>query len=211
MKKFTNEDCMDLMARHEDKHFDLAIVDPPYGIDAGEMKMGKGKKDWLSSAWDKCTPSDKYFFELFRVSKKQIIWGGNYFGLPISAGWIYWNKIRLKDISFSDGELAWTNFLNVLKQIDLKYDGFLGRDNVRIHPTQKPIALYKQLLYKYAKYGDLILDTHVGSASSLIACEEMGFSYEGCELDADYYKTACERIELYRAQGKLELEVSNEP
>src|SRR5690554_6315986 len=143
-----NDDCMHGLKRFPDKCFDLAIVDPPYGIGASEMTMGKGlKKKWnKGKRWDIETPSPEYWQELRRVSKNQIVWGGNYFELPTTGGWIYWNKQRGKDVSFSDGELAWTNFLNTIKQINCRYDGFIGADDVRIHPTQKPVRLYEMIL-----------------------------------------------------------------
>ena len=199
---YTQEDCMVGMARYPDKYFDLAIVDPPYGIGASEMTMGKGKnKRWdKGKEWDSETPNAEYFVELFRVSSKQIIWGGNYFELGTTGGWIFWDKCRDKDLSFSDGELAWTNFLNVIKKAPIRYDGFIGADKHRIHPTQKPVALYKWLLKNYAKEGDKILDTHVGSASSLIACYDMGFDAVGFELDEDYYQQSKKRLEREMAQ-----------
>ena len=151
-----NMDCMELMAQFPDKHFSLAIVDPPYGIGASEMKMGKGKnQQWAKGKpWDNSPPNKDYFAEIFRVSKNQIIWGGNYFELPLVGGWIFWDKQRDKEVSFSDGELAWTNFLSVIRKAPVRYDGVIGMDANRIHPTQKPVALYKWLLHNYAKQGD---------------------------------------------------------
>jgi len=199
-----NIDCMTAMAEMPDKAFDLAIVDPPYGIGAGNMQMGKGKnKLWNRSNWDTATPTDEYFSELFRVSQKQIIWGGNYFSLPSTGGWLFWNKDRQKDVSFADGELAWTSFLNVLKEVKIRFDGFIGADDVRIHPTQKPIALYKWLLTNYAKDGDSILDTHLGSGSSRIAAYDLGFDFVGYELDKDYFEAQEKRFADHIAQPKL--------
>jgi len=210
---FTNEDCMELMARYPDKHFDLAIVDPPYGISdfSPDAWHGRGKlRDRafkrLNSTFDKIKPNKEYFMELFRVSKNQIIFGGNYFELPPTRGIIFWDKMQPWK-NFSQFEYAWSSFNVPAKKIELT-----SAASEKIHPTQKPIALYKWLLLNYAKPGDLILDTHVGSASSLIACEELGFDYVGCELDADYYRAACERIEKYRSQPQLfagELHVQN--
>ncbi len=185
---YQNIDCMELMANLKDKEIDLAIVDPEYGIDAANMQMGKGKnKLWVKKDWDKSKPNDLYFSELFRVSKKQIIWGGNYFNLPVTGGYIFWDKDSQKDLSFADGELAWTSFLNNIKKLTIKYDGFLGADNIRMQPTQYPVKLYVWRLTNYAKPNDLILDTHCGSASSLIACENLGYKYIASELDKDYY------------------------
>jgi site-specific DNA-methyltransferase (adenine-specific) len=218
-----NTDCMEFMRGLPDKAYDLAIVDPPYGIGASEMKMGKGKnKQWSSGKdWDNHTPNADYFMELFRVSRNQIIFGGNYFELPKTGGWIYWNKMRGKDVSFSDGELAWTNFLTVIKQADVRYDGFIGADDERIHPTQKPITLYKWILGNYAKqsfrcghkhekeYNHLcdtcknpikILDTHGGSMSIAIACHDMGFDLDLCELDKDYFEAGKARFEAHVAK-----------
>ncbi len=200
-----NMDCMELMAQYPDKHFDLAIVDPPYGIGASEMQMGKGlNKIWKKGKqWDIAIPDASYFEELERVSKKRIIWGGNYFALPQSGGWIFWDKDRGKDLSFADGELAWTNFLTVLKKATVRYDGFIGADKTRIHPTQKPVKLYDWLLRNYANGGDKILDTHMGSGSIAIACHYAGFHLAASELDADYFKAACERIKRETAQQTL--------
>lgn len=202
---FYNMDCLEAMREFPDKFFSLAIIDPPYGIGASEMTMGKGaKKKWAKDkSWDSEVPDETFFNELFRVSERQIIWGGNYFNLPLTGGWIFWDKQRDKDVSFSDGELAWTSFLNVLKKAPIRYDGFIGRDAERIHITQKPIALYTWLLTNYAHRGDKILDTHVGSASSLIACHRMGFEYWGFELDKSYFQSAAERLEKEKSMQPL--------
>ena len=193
---------MELMKEFEDNYFDLAICDPPYGIDAGNMQMGKGlNQKWTKDKnWDNEIPTAEYFAELKRVSKKQIVWGGNYFDLPKTGGWIYWNKMRGKDVSFSDGELAWTNFLTTIKQIDCRYDGFIGADANRIHPTQKPVKLYSKVLHKFAEKGMKILDTHLGSGSIAIACHYAGFDLTACEIDTDYYNEAMKRIKNETAQ-----------
>jgi len=200
-----NTDCMAYMSTLPDKAFELAIVDPPYGIGAGEMNMGKGKnKTWgASKKWDDESPSPEYFTELMRVSKNQIIWGGNYFDLPKTGGWIFWDKERGKDVSFADGEMAWTNFLSVAKKAPVRFDGFIGADLSRIHPTQKPVTLYKWLLSRYAKPGDRILDTHGGSGSICIACHDLGYDLTWMELDPDYYAAACKRYQAHAAQGQL--------
>ena len=204
MVELFNIDCMEYMKTLPDKAFDLAIVDPEYGIDAANMQMGKGKnKKWTKKDWDKSTPDESYFIELFRVSERQVVFGGNYFDLPKTGGWIFWDKFREKDVSFSDGELAWTNFLPTLKKIVVRYDGFIGSDGDKIHPTQKPIKLYKKILTKYASVGQKILDTHLGSGSSAIAAHQMDFDFVGCELDKDYYEAACKRFKEQTAQTKL--------
>ena len=200
-----NIDCMAYMATLPDKAFDLAIVDPPYGIGASEMQMGTGKNKKYSKGknWDNETPPKEYFDELFRVSKNQIIWGGNYFNLPLIKGWIIWDKLLNKEVSFADGEMAWNSFDKVLKIIKHQYSGFIGADNERIHPTQKPIKLYEKLLDLYAKKDQKILDTHLGSGSIAIACNNLGFDLVGCELDQDYYKAACNRVTLATAQERM--------
>jgi len=196
---------MELMARYPDKYFDLAIVDPPYGIGASEMTMGNGKnkKYKKGKIWDNETPNQEYFEELFRVSKNQIIWGGNYFSLPLTKSWIFWDKGINGDCDFADGELAWISFNKVLRIAPIRYKGFLGADTERIHPTQKPIKLYKWLLDKYAKQGDKILDTHLGSGSIAIACHDYGFDLTACELDKEYFDKAMQRINNHTAQQKL--------
>jgi site-specific DNA-methyltransferase (adenine-specific) len=201
----TNEDNMKLMGRYEDNHFDLAIVDPPYGIGASEMTMGSGrnKKYTKGKKWDNETPNKEYFNELVRVSKNQIIWGGNYFDLPLTKSWIFWDKGIYGDCDFADGELAWTSFKKVLRVAQIRYKGFLGADLQRIHPTQKPVKLYKWLLKNYANEGDKILDTHLGSGSIAIACHDLGFDLTACELDTEYYNAAMKRIEDHKKQLQL--------
>lgn len=203
----TNEDNMELMARYEDNHFDLAIVDPPYGINASEMTMGSGKNKKYNKGkkWDNETPSKEYFNELQRVSKNQIIWGGNYFAdkLKPSRCYVFWDKGIYADCDFADGELAWTNFDKVLRIAKIRYKGFLGADKIRIHPTQKPIKLYEWLLMNYAKEGDKILDTHLGSGSIAIACHNLGYDLTACELDKEYYDAAIKRINEHKQQIRM--------
>jgi len=202
---YENIDCMELMATLKDKEIDLAIVDPPYGIgfDGQRISTSKhgGRKSHSFKGWDSAIPNEEYFFELFRVSKNQIIWGANYFTkyLPSTMGWVFWDKGQR--ICNSDGELAFTSFQKALRvvtynRVELLIEG-------TIHPTQKPVKLYEWLLTNYAKPNDLILDTHCGSASSLIACENLGFKYIASELDKDYYSQSLQRLETHLAQGKL--------
>jgi site-specific DNA-methyltransferase (adenine-specific) len=199
-------DCVESMKEMPDGEFDLAIVDPPYGINASEMTMGSGKnKKWnKGKKWDLETPDEKYFKELFRVSKNQIIWGGNYFKLPISKGWIFWDKGIDGDCSFADGELAWSSFDKVLRKASIRYKGFLGKDkDERIHPTQKPIKLYEWILKNYSKSTDKILDTHVGSGSIRIACEKAGLEFVGFEIDAEYWQAQENRFQNFISQQRL--------
>lgn len=207
--EITNEDNMQLMARYPDKYFDLAIVDPPYGIDLANMNMGIGNtpkaskaknRKWIKKNWDNETPSQEYFNELFRVSKNQIIWGGNYFNLGICNKFIIWDKEIPEGLSFSDCEYAWTSFKGANKIY--RYSAYLNKSE-KFHPTQKPPQLYKWLLDKYAKEGDKILDTHLGSGSIAIACHDYGFDLTACELDAEYYEKAVQRIKNHTAQLKL--------
>ena len=209
MIEYFNEDCMAGMARYPDKYFDLAIVDPPYGLDRYKKNDGGNSKKIRcfgdkDKNWNNEKPSDKYFEELFRISKSQIIWGANNFTLPTSEYFIIWDKQQMMP-SFARCEMAWTNC-----KVPAKIYAHRSQDSDRIHPTQKPVALYKWLLTNYAKQGDLILDTHVGSASSLIACHDMGFDAVGFELDPDYYKTSKQRLDDFMAQPRLE-EVMLEP
>jgi site-specific DNA-methyltransferase (adenine-specific) len=203
----TNEDNMDLMARYPDNYFELAIVDPPYGIDVTKMTLGNGRKkiNRGTSDWDGKTPSSGYFEELRRVSKNQIIWGANYMteNLPPSMGWIYWDKGTGAN-DFSDGELAYTSFNRALRSFKVSWVGANANNGTpRIHPTEKPIKLYQWMLDRYAKEGDKILDTHLGSGSIAIACHERGFELTACELDKDYYEAACKRIKQQTAQQSL--------
>ena len=210
--KITNEDNMELMARYPDNHFDLAIVDPPYGIDIGNQSQGKGggvakKIDYTVKDWDKFAPDKKYFNELKRVSKNQIIWGANHFIDKIPFGspcWIVWDKIN-GTTDFADCELAYTSFKTAVRKISWKWSGMLQQDmknkEQRIHPTQKPAALYQWLLTNYAEPNFKILDTHLGSGSIAIAVdsvnkiEKMNLTLTACELDTEYYQTATQRIE----------------
>ena len=207
MIQLTNEDNMELMARYDDNYFDLAIVDPPYGNVAvfencqpKERKNERPKK-YKTKDWDSTKPTKDYWEELFRVSKNQIVWGGNYFtdNLPESIGWIYWDK-KTGNNFFSDGELAWTSFHKRLMSysINSKANTRGGKD--RIHPTQKPVKLYEWLLMNYAKEGDKILDTHLGSGSIALACHNLGFDLTACELDKDYFEAATKRLAQHQAQ-----------
>jgi site-specific DNA-methyltransferase (adenine-specific) len=212
MIKLLNIDCMEYMSTCLDKQFDLAIVDPPYGINSGKRKaLGtysmKGEDTrWENKEWDNKTPDKKYFDELFRTSKNQIIWGGNYFELPISRGWVFWDKMPIVP-NFSDGELAWTSFDKILKRIVIHWNGKvrtgIEKNYKAIHPSQKPIKLYKWLLINYAKEGDKIIDTHLGSGSSAIAAYDFGCDFVGCEIDKDYYDAAVKRFETHKMQLKL--------
>ena len=188
---FYNMDCMDGMKEFPDKFFDLAIVDPPYGIGMDKNPCGRLSVYGSVAQADNNPPNKEYFDELFRVSKNQIIWGGNYFDLPPTRCFVIWDKKQPQGVSFAMCEYAWTSFNTSAKTF---YLSPMNADIDRIHPTQKPIALYTWLLQNYAKQGDKILDTHVGSASSLIACHRMGFQYWGFELYLYYHKTATDRI-----------------
>ena len=198
LKHFYNMDCMEAMKEIPDKYFDLAIVDPPYGISITDSgRLGKYNKN--DNRWDDDVPTDEYFKELFRVSKNQIIWGGNYFVLPATRCYVIWDKKQPEGLSFAMSEFAWTSFDRSAKTF---YRSPM-QDKNRFHPTQKPVALYEWLLNNYAKQGDKILDTHVGSASSLIACHNLGFDYVGFELDTDYYNQAVKRLERHKSQLNL--------
>ena len=199
----TNEDNMELMSRYEDYYFDLAIVDPPYAdgndLFSFEVNLKNKKRTHCLKDWNNKAPTKKYFKELFRVSRNQIIWGANYFeGLPASRGWVFWDKKYDGMHSFSDGELAYTSFHKLLKK-------FTYRGDVKktFHPTQKPVKLYEWLLMNYAKEGDKILDTHLGSGSIAIACHNLGYDLTACELDKEYYKAAIKRIEQHTAQLRI--------
>ena len=206
MVEILNIDCMEYMSTLPDKAFDLAIVDPPYGIGRDKLQnknAGKWRfKQYHDTEWDNSAPDIEYFKELIRVSKNQIIWGANHFieKIPINSScWIVWDKVN-GDGDFADCELAWTSFKTAVR----KFTYYFGHENSeRIHPTQKPKALYKWILKRYAKPGDRILDTHLGSGSSAIAAFDGGFDFVGCEIDADYYTAAKRRFEYHRMQLKL--------
>ena len=191
-------DCMEAMAKMLNKVYDLAIVDPPYGLGKRTVDGGgtnsqiRFMNDMRRSNWDDNKPTDKYFAELFRVSKNQIIWGGNYFGLPAHRTFIVWDKVTYIP-TMSQVELAWTSYDSPARYIKIN-----STDLNRFHPTQKPVALYKWLLKNYAKPGDKILDTHGGSMSIAIACYEMGFDLDLWEIDPDYYKAGKERFEKFK-------------
>lgn len=213
MLNLTNEDCMDLMARYPDNYFNLAITDPPYGIDAAnDSRNGRKfkasvarRKDYQKKDWDKDVPEEAYFRELFRVSKDQIIWGVNYYPYDFLAGGrIFWDKETAEDYTNSDGELAFCSKINSIKKFKFMWNGMLQGDmknkEIRIHQTQKPVQLYKWLLMKFAKPGDHVLDTHLGSASIAIAVDnvnkidKMNLTLTGCEKDAEIYADAIKRV-----------------
>ena len=194
--KITNEDNMELMARYEDNYFDLAIVDPPYGIGISKNPI---RQQHQKKQWDNATPNKDYFKELFRVSKNQIIWGGNYFDLPPTQGFFIWDKKQPHDFSLAMCELAWSSIQKPAKMWSLS----VLKERGKIHPTQKPIELYEWLLINNTKEGDKILDTHLGSGSIAIACHNLGYDLTACELDKDYYDAAMKRIEQHKAQQRL--------
>ncbi len=229
----TNEDNMELMARYPDKYFDLAIVDPPYGIGADKQSIKpelvkqkngvylkvKNSNKYTQKNWDESIPDVEYFKELFRVSKNQIVWGANYFGLK--GGYLIWDKLN-GDSDQYGCELAW---VSNNKRTDIVYymwqgmfqgiycgknikkaliqQGNKSLNEERLHPTQKPIILYKWILDMYAKQGDKILDTHLGSGSIAIACHDYGFELTACELDKEYYDKSIQRIKDHVAQQRL--------
>ena len=214
--KITNEDNMVLMARYPDNYFDLAIVDPPYGIgekgqrnktgDRPNEKWKNPKSQKYKSFDDSKPPTKEYFQELKRVSKNQVIWGANYFTeyLSPSKGWIVWNKKADIKEHLSMCELAWTSFDKKCNMYEHLWAGFKKKYKVnRIHPTEKPKELYEWLLMNYAKEGDKILDTHLGSGSIALACHNLNFDLTACELDQDYYKAALKRIENHTKQQRL--------
>lgn len=212
---YANCDCMIGMKQFPYKYFDLAVVDVPYGIgESGDKNSTRTKlaisKDYKSfSGNDLKPPDDTYFKELFRVSKNQIIWGANHFISKIpydSHCWIVWDKDN-GETDFADCELAWTSFDTAVRKFKYRWQGMLQENmknkEIRIHPTQKPVALYEWILTRYAKEGDIILDTHVGSASSLIACRSTNHKFVGFELDEHYYKLSKERLDRELAQMNL--------
>jgi len=205
MIELLNENCMEVMSRYHDNHFELAIVDPPYGIginiSMGRRKGAKKSGYHKFACGDKASPNADYFSELLRVSKNQIIWGANHFisKIPIdSSCWLMWDKGFSEDVSFAQFELAWTSFNSTCKKYDKS-----PNDKHRIHPTQKPVKLYEWILTNYAKPGDKILDTHGGSMSSAIACHNLGFDLVITELDKDYFDAAKERLENHQRQARM--------
>lgn len=213
---YYNTDCMEVMRELPDKYINLAIVDPPYGIkaDKGTNGFGTAEVRKYKGGWDSEPPTEEYFQELMRVSKNQIVWGAQYMIEHLTAGtkWLVWDKVgEVKfENPFSKCELAWTSFSGTVEKFVYKQMGFVSEEkDERIHPTQKPIGLYKWLLSEFASDGDTILDTHVGSASSLIACEDMGFKYIGCEIDEVYYKAGMERLKNHTAQLQMKDFIDN--
>jgi len=218
---YFNCDCMEGMKQFPDDYFGLAICDPVYGgvtqggymKEPGGRRVGNGLADrtvYNQSIWQQEKTPKAYFDELFRVSRNQVIWGGNYFTESInrdSQGWIVWDKQRNEGVTFADGELAWTSFNRALRIFRFKWDGMLQGDmknkEQRIHPTQKPVKLYEWILRNYAKEDDVILDTHTGSASSIIACYNLGFRFVAFEKDEEYYRISKERFERETAQMTL--------
>ncbi len=223
INSFICADCMEYLPGFPDNYFDLAIVDPPYGIgedgkrNRSRSKLVKATEYRPIQGNDKESPDKEYFDQLIRVSKNQIIWGANHFISKIpydSPCWIVWDKCN-GNTDFADCELAWTSFKSSVRQFRFMWAGFMQGKSIeegwiqqgnkklnekRIHPNQKPVALYRWLLRKYAKPGDLILDTHVGSASSLIACIHEDFAYVGFEQDPYYYEAASKRLDEYKGQ-----------
>lgn len=198
-----NVDCMEYMRTLPDKAFDLAVVDPPYGICI--TKSGRLKKyNANSRKWDDSTPKEEYFQELFRVSKNQIIWGGNYFNLPPTRCFLVWDKKQPEDVSFASCEFAWTSFDQSAKTF---YYSMLHDEDFRIHPTQKPVPLYSWIYRRYTKPGNKILDTHLGSGSSRIAAYDAGLDFVGCEIDPDYFRAQEERFAEHTAQENLFLQM----
>jgi len=209
-----NMDCIEGMKRYPDNHFDLAIVDPPYGIDINNQSQGKGggvarKINYTKKDWDKNAPDHEYFAELLRVSKNQIVWGANHFisRMPFdSSCWVVWDKDN-GDTDFADCELAWTSFKTAVRRFKWTWAG-MRQQNMkdkenRIHPTQKPVALYDWIFHNYAKQGDLILDTHLGSQSSRIAANKAGLDFVGFEIDKEYFEQGNERYNNFISQLRM--------
>lgn len=208
-----NCDCMDFMKTKPDKYYDLAIVDPPYGIKQPAFRKESANKATLTKNYNNAVygqkaPNIEYFKELFRISQNQIIWGGNYYNsfLPSGRKWIFWDK-GTEQTQWGDGELAFTSFHGSITKFKFDWNGMIQGDmknkEERIHPTQKPVALYEWLLDKYAKSGNKILDTHGGSMSIAIACHNLGFDLDCCELDKDYFEQAKSRFEKHCNQIRL--------
>ncbi len=211
MIELHNIDCMTYLQSCKDNAFELAIVDPPYGIgESGatnhtRSKLAKAKKYKPFAGGDKTAPSEQYFRELERVSKNQILWGANHYRARESSCWIVWDKQNSGD--FADAELAYTSFKSAVRIFRFMWNGMLQGDmknkEERIHPTQKPVKLYEWLLMNYAKEGQRILDTHLGSASIAIACHNLGYDLVGCELDKYYYDAAVKRLDCHKQQLRM--------
>ena len=207
--RFLNCDNMDFMKEIPDNYFELCICDPPYGINASKGTFGSSNKGKVTNYgkkdWDKAIPTEEYFLELQRVSKNQIIWGGNYFGLQPSSCWLVWDKLNSAD--FADCELAWTSFESAVRKFTYRWNGMLQQNmkdkEIRIHPTQKPVALYRWLLQNYAKQGDKILDTHGGSMTIARACYEEGFDLDIMELDKEYFDKGVQKFKEHISQYNL--------
>lgn len=209
-----NEDSLQALKAMQDKQFDLAIVDPPYGLNIA--KSGSiGADKFTPKNWDAAIPPDEYFIELRRVSKQQIVWGGNYFPILWNKGcrgFICWNKLNHHD-NRADIEMAWTSIDGLAKYVEYMWDGNrygtkgnikgVGKPTIRTHPTEKPVYLYKWLLDNYAKTGMEILDTHLGSGSIAVACYDLGYNLTAYEIDSEYYEQACKRLEIYKRQMVL--------
>jgi site-specific DNA-methyltransferase (adenine-specific) len=220
--EITCEDCMDLMARYPDNYFDLAVVDPPYGIGVnkgghtlagnGNFKGGNFKvaaRKYKGGEWDNEPPKQEYFKELFRVSKNQIVWGANHFieRMPYnSSGWIVWDKDNGESYQ-ADCELAWTSYDKAVRKFNYRWWGLLQQNmknkEERIHPTQKPVKLYEWIFSNYAEKGQKILDTHLGSGSIAIAAHNYGMKLTGCEIDREYYDAAYKRFKTVTSQTAL--------
>ena len=217
LNKLILGDCMDYMKKMPDKYYDLAIVDPPYGgVTQGGYATNKisggvarNRNDYHLALWAHEAPGKEYFDELLRVSKNQIIWGGNYFAhlLPPSQCWVVWDKEKPDGVYYADCELAWASFDKAARMFHFAWNGMIQGDmknkEQKIHPTQKPVALYKWILDRFANEGDKILDTHAGSASSVLACIDRGFSYTAFEIDETYYELASKRIENETKQIRI--------
>ena len=191
-----NKDCLEDMLQFKENSFDLAIVDPPYGIGISNNPVRQKHK---KKQWDNNIPSNDYFKHLFRISKNQIIWGGNYFDLPPTQGYFIWDKKQPHDFSLAMCEYAWSSIQKPAKMWSLS----VLKERGKIHPTQKPVQLYEWLLMNNAKEGDKILDTHLGSGSIALACHNLGYDLEGYELDKDYYEAAMKRIQDHQSQLRI--------
>ena len=200
-------DCIDFMKNKPDNYYDLAIVDPPYGIGANKMTLGNGKKKIYrgQSDWDNAIPKAEYWEQLFRVSKNQVVWGGNYMTefLKPTGAWLFWDK-GTGENDFADGELAWTSYNGALRKITKSWVGANAKDGLeRIHPTQKPIYIYRWILNRLAKKGFKILDTHGGSMSIAQACDMEGFELDICEIDEEYFNNGLKAFDNYKRQLTL--------